>query len=422
MSGLACSAAGDESPQPQTESAGTDAVAPSTSAGSGGASTAGSSNTGVGGASGGSGSSSSPTGAGGKGGSAGALGAAGAAGKAGAGGGAGSPIIVGDAGPAMGTPGVWENVTPGSFDLKSSFGVQDVLADPTSPGTFYAFVCMQGVWKSVDWGATWSHVSTDGNIEKGKPWGEAIAQDGSYMLVGNGNVNGGAWRSTDHGATWVPHDMSQDNDPYMFDIDPADKNHVISSMHNGQNIFESTDGGVTWADKGPSGAGGSNYVFFITKTNWLTVSQDGGTSGTRRTTNSGGTWTKVGDMVHAHGNEQIFIDPNNSAIYVGSHAGGVYRSTDGGASFSQVSNIRSSGVFATGNRIYSTDPGANGGGTAPMAQSASRTNGADWAAITVPTGMTNGAKRAATVLDAKSGKWVVVTGNWNAGIWRLIEN
>jgi hypothetical protein len=36
--------------------------------------------------------------------------------------------------------------------------------------------------------------------------------------------------------------------------------------------------------------------------------------------------------------------------------------------------------------------------------------------------MTNGAKRAATALDSKTGKWVVVTGNWNAGIWRLIEN
>jgi hypothetical protein len=333
------------------------------------------------------------------------------------------PVMINaDAGPAMGTPGVWENVTPASFDLKTNFGVQDVIADPVNAGTFFAFVCGQGVWKSVDWGATWSHVSTDGNIEKGKPWGEAIAPDGSYMLVGNGNVNGGAWRSTDRGATWVPHNMSQDNDPYMFDIEPGDKNHVISSMHNGQNIFESTDGGITWADKGPSGAGGSNYVFFITKTNWLVVSQDGGSSGTRRSTNSGGTWTKVGDMVHAHGNEQIFIDPDNGSIYVGSHAGGVYRSTDGGASFSQVSNIRSSGVFATGKRIYSTDPGANGGGTAPMPQSATRSNGADWAAFTVPAGMTNGAKRAATALDSKTGKWVVVTGNWNAGIWRLIEN
>jgi hypothetical protein len=402
--------------------AGDETVSQSTSAGSGGASAAGSSNPG-GDTATGAGGSPSATGAGGKSGSGGASGTSGAAGKGGgAGGAAGSPIIVGDAGPAMGTPGVWQNVTPSSFDLQSSFGVQDVLADPTSPGTFFAFVCMQGVWRSVDWGATWTHVSTDGNIEKGKPWGEAIAQDSSYMLVGNGNVNGGAWRSTDRGATWVPHNMSQDNDPYMFDIDPTDKNHVISSMHNGQDTFESTDGGVTWSDKGPSGAGGSNYVFFITKTTWLVVSQDGGSSGTRRSTDSGATWTKVGDMVHAHGNEQIFIDPNKGDIYVGSHEGGVYRSTDGGASFGQVSNTRSSGVFATGNRIYSTDPGANGGGTAPMAQSATRSNGADWAAITVPAAMTNGAKRAATALDAKSGKWVIVTGNWNAGIWRLIEN
>jgi len=320
----------------------------------------------------------------------------------------------------VGTPGVWENVTPKGFDLVSSFGVQDVLADPVHAGTFFAFVCMQGVWKSVDWGATWTHVSTDGNIEKGKPWGEAIAQDGSYMLVGNGNVNGGAWRSTDGGATWVPHNMSQDNDPYMFDIDPTDKNHVISSMHNGQTTFESMDGGLTWADKGASGAGQSHYVFFITKTTWLAVSQDGG-GGTFRTTNSGGAWTNVGSMAHAHGNSQIFVDSNNNDIYVGSHGSGVYRSTDGGASFNQVSTIRSSTVFGTATRIYAMDPGANGGGTAPMPQSAMRSSGTDWAAFTVPAGMTNGAKRAAVALDSKSGKWVIVSGNWNAGIWRLIE-
>jgi hypothetical protein len=106
---------------------------------------------------------------------------------------------------------------------------------------------------------------------------------------------------------------------------------------------------------------------------------------------------------------------------VGGHDNGIYRSTDDGASFTQVSSTRSSGVFGTGTTLYSTDGGANGGGTAPIPQSSPRSSGTEWSAFEVPAGMTNGVNEAATALDAETGHWVVVTGNWNAGIWRYIE-
>ncbi|HEV8246176.1 MAG TPA: hypothetical protein VGP93_10430 [Polyangiaceae bacterium] len=339
-------------------------------------------------------------------------------------GGIGGGVGGGATGGVTGDPGVWENVTPDSVNLTpggDQFGVQDVLADPANPGVFYAFICLQGVWKSQDWGVSWTHVSTDGNIEMGKPWGEAIAPDGGYMLVGNGNVNGGAWRSTDGGVTWTSHLIGGTNDPYMYDVDPSNKDHVISSSHSLENIYESSDGGLTWSDRGPSGAGASNYVFFLTSTTWLVEGQSGGSSGTRRTTNSGGSWADVGPMAHAHGNAQIVVDADNNSIYVGGHDNGIYRSTDGGASFSQVSSTRSSGVFATGTTLYSTDGGANAAGTAPTPQKAARSDGTSWAAFVVPDTMTNGVKRAATALDTESGKWVIVSGHWNGGIWRYVE-
>jgi hypothetical protein len=42
-----------------------------------------------------------------------------------------------------------------------------------------------------------------------------------------------------------------------------------------------------------------------------------------------------------------------------------------------------------------------------------------WAGPTVPSGMTNGAKRFAVATDGS--KWVVVAGCWNGGIWRYVE-
>jgi photosystem II stability/assembly factor-like uncharacterized protein len=322
----------------------------------------------------------------------------------------------------VGIPGVWENVTPPGVDLSSDFGAQDVLADPTIPGTFYGFVCLQGVYKSTDWGASWEHVSTDGQIEQGRPWGEAIAPDGSYMLASTGyGPNAGAWKSTDGGATWSSYHISNDNDPYSFDIDPSDPEHALVSMHAAENIYESHDGGESWDDRGPSGAGGSNYVFFITSTTWLVIGQSGSGAGTRRSTNAGASWQNVGPMEHAHGNAQIFVDPDTGHIFAAGHEQGVYRSTDGGASFQQVSSTRGSSVWATGGHIYSMDPGANAAGTAPMPQIATRDDGTDWGIYEVPSEMTNGAKRAATAYDAQTGQWVIVSGNWNAGFWRYIE-
>lgn len=346
-----------------------------------------------------------------------------------------APLVLHDVGPLpdagwsapplVGEVGVWENVTPAEIDLDparaDNFGVQDVLADPLRPGRFYAFVCLQGVFRSDDWGRSWTHVSTDGELERGKPWGEAIAWDGSYMLASNGNVNQGVWRSTDEGATWAHHPMGGNDDPYMFDIDPADPQHVIGSTHSTGHVYESFDGGLTWSDRGDSGAGASSYVFFLTSTTWLAIGQSGDPGGTRRSTDSGGSWTRVGPMVHAHGNAQIVIDPTSGHVFVGSHEGGVFRSVDGGASFEQVSSQRASSLWMTEQRLYGMDPGANSAGTEPVLQIATLASGVDWAAAPTPPEMTNGAKRAAVVRDPASGHSVIVGGHWNAGIWRYIE-
>jgi photosystem II stability/assembly factor-like uncharacterized protein len=328
----------------------------------------------------------------------------------------------GKAKPLEGISNVWENVTPPGLDLVTEFGAQDVLADPRTPGVFYGFVCRHPMLKSMDWGKTWAVASRDGIMEQGRPWGEAIAPDGSYMLACSGyGLNEGAWKSTDGGATWRSHDISRDNDPYNFDINPQNPRHVLAAMHAQANIYESKDGGETWVDRGSAGTGGSNYVFFITATTWISLGQDGSGAGTRRTTNSGASWQSVGPMEHAHGNAQIFIDPETKAIYVASHGGGVYRSTDGAASFQRVAERRGSVVFATDRYIYAMDPGANQTGTDPVAQRTLRNDGTKWEPITVPAAMNNGAKRAATVFDEASGRWVIVGGHWNAGFWRFIE-
>jgi hypothetical protein len=328
--------------------------------------------------------------------------------------------------PGHAATGAWENVTPTGINLSKDFpsadqnyGVQDVLADPLHPGTFYAFVCYQGCWKSVDWGGTWTHISSDGHLEQGRPWGEAMAPNGSYMLACTGYAAPMAWRSTDGGVSWRGISMGPISDPYMFDIDAKNPNHVIASFHGEANISESMDGGLTWKDKGPAGTGLSNYVFFVNSTTWLSCPQMTDNSGTFRTTNSGGSWAKVGPMMHPHGNMQIFIDPGNGAIYVPFL--GTYRSNDGGATFTKVSTFNGSSIFATASTLYNLDGGATNGFNAPYCSSSPRADGATWTAISTPAAMTNGSKRAAVAFDAAHSRSVIVTGNWLAGIWRYVE-
>jgi len=338
--------------------------------------------------------------------------------------------------------GVWENVTPAGINLSpnypstaNGYGVQDVLADPIHPGTFYAFVCYQGCWKSTDWGTSWVQVDTDNKLEGGRPWGEAIAPDGSYMLACNGyNTagDGGAWKSTNGGVTWTSYaipDPDGYNDPYNFDIDKSNAQHALASMHGSAIIWESQDGGQTWANRG-SPAGSSPYIFFLTSTTWLAVPGWDDTTRTMRTTDSGTTWTAVSPtalyngnlpMEHFHGNEQIAIDPSG-IIYVPSETG-IYRSTDGGASFTQVNGNGTSSVFATATTLYAEYAWAlNSSPVTPNPLTSPLTNGTSWTAMpTPPAAMTNGAKRAAVAYNAATANYVIVSGNWTAGIWRYTE-
>ena len=48
-------------------------------------------------------------------------------------------------------------------------------------------------------------------------------------------------------------------------------------------------------------------------------------------------------------------------------------------------------------------------------------SGTTWGSYTTkPANMTNGAKRAAVAFDGSH--YVLISGNWNAGLWRYVEN
>jgi len=327
------------------------------------------------------------------------------------------------------TPGVWRDVTPPGF--VNTYGAQDILVNPQHPNVLYAFGDRAGCWRSDDFGETFTKQSNDAFFESGGGWGEAIAPDGSYMLACSGYGAGDAWRSESKdengvldGKIWTQYSMAPGGtysfDVYNFDIDPNNVNHVLACGHNDAWLKESNDGGKTWTMLTNPGWGASSYVFFITSSTWLVVSAGGTGAGTWQTTNSGASWSLVGPtLTHLHGETQ-YVDVGGGVLFLATDSG-IHKSPDSGATWSRVSSQDASGIAKTATTLYATAGFPNAPGSyGPSPQRASlASGGVTWTNDTPTVGMIQGAKRMGVTFDGS--RHVIVSGNWNAGIWRFIE-
>lgn len=387
----------------------------------------------------------------GKTGGAGASGAAGSDDDAGASECGGIAIPMGRGGASGGVLGKWIDVTPAAISLKQSdfggdnYGLQDVLVDPVRPSDLYAFACHQGVYKSTDYGQTWSKINTGAGgsmIDSGKPWGEGIDSNrcrdpNTPPTLYSLGSQGGFWRSTDGGVSWTRFSLPEDGkarpqDGYNVDVDPYDGKHLIVGFHEQSGLAESFDGGASWRSvtlaSGMS-SGSSWYPFFIdtgdaatTAKTWLMIPQTTDKTGTWRTMDSGAHWTKVEGNEHQHGQSQIY--QRDGVVYMagvyGTMGWGVYRSSDLGATWTHVGNSGSqSVVYGTEKFVYAQASGAVGSGTVDQSQSERAPQpGTNWSQWTEPK-MSNGPKRAAVTFDGAH--YIIVGGNWNAGLWRYVE-
>lgn len=334
--------------------------------------------------------------------------------------------------------GVWTNVTPSGMDI-SGFGAGYMVVDPIRPSDYY--VSGSGnpaVWKSADFGKTWSEITTTRGI-----YSIAIAHTNAStpatLWMPSGNDDGTVQKSTDGGSTWRLTGGGAASDLYSIQVDPNDPNHLISGLHELNGIQESTDGGETWkatnTDAGMS-TGASWFPFFIntgnaatTRTRWLAVPQPGST-GSWLTADGGATWTKILPNDHPHGNCQIY--QSNGIVFLGveSHfgseydMGGVYRSTDLGATWTHVNlttNTDEAIVWGTPTHVYAMYGWAAGslGNFSPNFQLATQPATSNWDSVSTPTGMVQGANSMGVSYDGTH--YVFVGSFWLAGIWRYVE-
>ena len=122
-------------------------------------------------------------------------------------------------------------------------------------------------------------------------------------------------------------------------VHPNDRNTVFTAFTN--QIYVSRNRGETWSAVGTTMPSSSTpHSFFVSPvdTNIWLCAVEAATDKIMRTTNYGATWTAVLTMNFSSYGEPLQLDPNNPNIfYFGPDNGGFYRSTDNGATFTEIS-------------------------------------------------------------------------------------
>lgn len=348
--------------------------------------------------------------------------------------------------PAMGTPGVWEDVTssamdPALFTGSSGFGVGNVVTDPARPTDMYVGG-YGSIWKSTDYGLTWNKLDSQPNPPY-LPLGHVLAVAGTTpATLWMASVNGAehVYKSSDGGLTFeltgtIP-EQPDAASLYSIVVDPYDPTHLITGLHEQDKVLESTDGGATWtfvSGSGWPGGGKSWFPFFLdtgdaatTKQTWFAIAQDGGSA--VKTTDAGKTWVIPNGIVnlkHPHGTAGLF--QNGKTIFVAgvgadNTGDGVYRSLDLGDNFMRVTQGSGGIVWGSTKDVYvmwgwaCASCGLNEGG--PQYQTAPYP-GDTWTKPSLPAGLVWGPNSVAATSDGTHA--IYVGSMWATGLWRYVE-
>jgi photosystem II stability/assembly factor-like uncharacterized protein len=252
-----------------------------------------------------------------------------------------------------------------------------IAADPNDANILYVAAAGGGVWKTTDAGTTWKPLTDDQpTLFMGAL---AVARsDSNVIYAGTGEATNsalsfygrGVLKSTDAGATWtlLGNDVFDRHTIGQIVVSPLDPNTVYAAVADGgangvnsnQGVWKSTDGGLSWTD---TTAGISRTVAF----------------------------------------SDVEMDPTDpqtlyaaAGSFRGSPVNGVYKSTDGGATWTGAGNfpmgvadgrISVAVASAEPQTLYALVSGSGQAGTTLGRVGAlkSTDGGTTWAALNIPT-------------------------------------
>ncbi|MGH9414231.1 MAG: WD40/YVTN/BNR-like repeat-containing protein [Terriglobales bacterium] len=255
--------------------------------------------------------------------------------------------------------------------------VTTVAGIASQPAVFFLGAAGGGVWKTIDAGHRWNFISQ--SFKNNNIGAMAVAPSNPNIIyVGTGDsaprntvlTGEGMYKSTDGGKTWSFIGLPQTHIIGWIVISPTNPNLVyvaalghLFGPNPDRGVFKTTDGGKTWKKvlfvNDHTGAitlamdpANPQIVYAgmwqMTRRHW-TFSSGGPGSGLYKTTNGGASWTNIshrpGLPTGIFGKVGVAVAPSNpSVVYAliqadyDGQAGGLFRSNNAGQTWKMVNN------------------------------------------------------------------------------------
>jgi photosystem II stability/assembly factor-like uncharacterized protein len=256
-----------------------------------------------------------------------------------------------------------------------------VTGIPSLPNTFYIGAVDGGVWKTDDAGRTWQPIFDDQQTQS--IGAIAVApSDANVLYVGSGeglhrpdlSVGDGIYRSADGGRTWRHLGLTDAQQIPDLAVDPKDPDRLFAAVlghpygaNAERGIYRSRDGGATWQKVlfKDDDTGGSAVAIDPSQPNrvyaalwqdrlgpWEDKNQFQGTAGGLfKSTDGGDTWRRLGNGLPADTSQVNFsiaasrperlyavVGTNEPGAYSSAAGLGVFRSEDGGESWTRITS------------------------------------------------------------------------------------
>jgi len=269
--------------------------------------------------------------------------------------------------------GIWKTTNGGASwepvdDFLPVLSVASLAIHPTNPNVMFAgtgegysnfdAVRGAGLFKSIDRGETWTQVPATKQFEAVNR--VAISPNGLVLLIAC--ADGGLWRSTDGGATFKEATLASGvrigANQVVFN--PADSRKALIAGSDGT-VAYSIDGGATWRRSSGWTASGRVELAYARSSPsivYASVNTNGGSL--YRSTDGGVTFSIAhnGNLLGTQGwyNNVVWVDPTDpNHVLVGGTP--LWQTRDAGASWQQIDQFGSHVDF----HVIAEDPGFDGG-------------------------------------------------------------
>ena len=239
-----------------------------------------------------------------------------------------------------------------SGNADASGRVCDILIDPGDPNIVYIAGAQGGVWKTTDGGMTWTPLTdalsslASGDLAM-DPFNNNIIYygTGEQHFSGDSYYGDGLFKTSNAGSTWVKMASTANVGSYIARVMVSPDNSNIIYVASDRGFVRTADGGSSWSATLTT-SWCTDMVVRTDSANIVLAAIYG--YGIYKSTNYGQTWTQITSGLPTSGFNRInmaisasnplivyaaFVNSSTSGLY------GLYRSSDGGNTWSQVSGV-----------------------------------------------------------------------------------